>query len=110
MAITINDCGGKLGVVTGKVDGTGAAINVSLGFVPSKVVIENVTNPSKHVWQKGMAAASCIQEITDGTKSIVAADGISEYAGSNTAAPGFTIGADAVLNTAADVLYFTAFR
>ncbi len=111
MAITINESGGYLGVITGKVVGTGAAINVSLGFIPSKVIIENVTNPSKHVWQKGMAAASCIQEATNGTKSIVSSNGISEYAGAVPLyAPGFTIGTDAVLNTADDVLYFTAFR
>ena len=52
----------------------------------------------------------CEQQVTAGDKTIVTTGGISEYAGDATHAPGFTIGTDAVLNTAADVLYFKAYR
>lgn len=99
-------------VVTGKIVTAtdAAALNVPLGFIPSRVEIFNFTNPSQHNWQKGMAADSCEQQVTAGDKTIVTTGGISEYAGSATVAPGFTIGTDAVLNTAGDTLYFKAFR
>lgn len=112
IVVTQNENAGKLGFASGKiVTADPAAIaNISIGFVPSAVMIFNKTNPSQHNWYKGMAAASCEQQVTAGDKTIVAAGGISEYAGDDTHAPGFTIGTDAVLNTAGDELYFVAFR
>ena len=99
-------------VVTGKITAANpaVAINVSIGFIPSRVEIFNYTNPSQHNWQKGMGDGYCEQQVTAGDKTIVATGGISEYAGSASAAPGFTIRTDSVLNTAADVLYFKAYR
>jgi hypothetical protein len=96
--------------VSGKIVCDGAATNVELGFVPKQVEIQNITNPSTHRWYYGMTAAYCIQEAADGVKSVVTSAGISGYAGDATHAPGFTIGTNAVLNTASDVLYFKAFR
>ena len=98
-----------LDVVCGKIIGSGAAINVPLGFAPRVVEIINVTNPSKHNWHSGMGDGYDLQE-TNGAMSLVTSAGISAYAGSASAAPGFTIGTNSVLNTAADVLYFKAFR
>ena len=110
VTLTINDSAGKLNVVTGKIVADGNAANISIGFVPSVVQIFNYTNPSQHNWYKGMTAAYCEQQVTAGDKTIVTTGGISEYAGDATHAPGFTIGADSVLNTNADVLYFVAYR
>lgn len=113
-AIIVNNEGPKLSsdVVTGKITTAdpAAAANISIGFVPSRVEIFNATNPSQHNWQKGMGNGYCEQQVTAGDKTIVTTGGISEYAGDSTHAPGFTIGTDAVLNTAADVLYFKAYR
>ena len=99
-------------VVTGKIVTAtdAAALNVPLGFIPSRVEIFNYTNPSQHNWQKGMGDGYCEQQIPAGDKSIVTTGGISEYAGTSLIAPGFTIGTDAVLNTAGDTLYFKAYR
>lgn len=112
IATTVNDSAGRLNVVTGKIvtADPAAAANISIGFVPSVVLIFNLTNPSQHNWYKGMGAGYCEQQVTAGDKTIVTSNGISEYAGSTTAAPGFTIGTDSVLNTAGDTLYFVAFR
>ena len=112
IATTINDSAGKLNVVTGKIvtADPAAAANISIGFVPSVLMIFNYTNPSQHNWYKGMTAAYCEQQVTAGDKTIVTSGGITEYVGDATHAAGFTIGTDAVLNTAGDVLYFVAFR
>jgi hypothetical protein len=110
--ITMNNDEGNLAHRSGKIVTAtdAAALNVPLGFKPSKIVIENVTNVSRHTWQKGMAEPSCIQEIPAGDKTVETTGCISMYAGSSTVAPGFTIGTNAVLNTAGDTLYFIAYR
>lgn len=112
ISITKNESAGKLNVVTGKIvtADPAAAANIEIGFVPSVVMIFNSTNPSQHNWYKGMAAGYCEQQVTAGDKTIVTSGGISEYAGDATHAAGFTIGTDAVLNTAGDTLYYVAFR
>lgn len=112
ISITKNESGAKLGFCSGKIvtADPAAAANISIGFVPSVVLIFNLTNPSQHNWYKGMGDGYCEQQVTAGDKTIVTSGGISEYAGSSTAAPGFTIGTDSVLNTAGDTLYFVAFR
>lgn len=52
-------------VVTGSVEGTGAAINVSLGFIPSAVEITNIDDVKgiypTLLWNKFMAAASAFK-------------------------------------------------
>jgi hypothetical protein len=112
IATTLAESGVAIGHVCGKITlaDPAAAANISIGFIPSEIKIFNYTNPSQHNYYHGMTAAYMETQITNGTKSIVTAAGITEYAGDDTHAPGFTIGTNAVLNTAADVLYFTAFR
>ena len=107
--ITKND-GLREEIVTGKIVADGTATNVSIGFVPKKVAIINATNPSQHIWQYGMGDGYCLQVASDGTQTVVTSAGISEYDGVTSAAAGFTIGTNAVLNTNNDVLYFTAYR
>lgn len=87
--------------------GTGAAINVSCGFIPDYVRILNVTDGDiTHEWFRGM---------TDGTgvDTALAVAGnadndISEYAGDSTHSPGFTVGTDASEN--AKVYRYIALR
>lgn len=109
---TIQESGAAIGHVTGKivVATDAAANNVSIGFIPAAIIILNYTNPSMHMFFKGMTAAYVHQVATTGAQTIVTTGGITEYAGDKSNAPGFTYGVDAVLNTAADVLYFIAFR
>lgn len=107
---------------TGTVEGTGAAINVQLGFTPSKVVIYNIDDagalsPSL-TWVSGMAAASGWKTLsiadngttTKKSSEYITADGISAYAGTAAGdSAGFTIGADADLNVSAETIVYEAF-
>lgn len=87
-----------------------AALNVSIGFVPSKILINHVSNVSDYEWNKNMGDGTANLRVTAGDKTLVSADAITPYDGSASAAAGFTIGADSTLNTAADVMYFIAYR
>lgn len=103
--------GGAIGCVTGKIVVDGSAGNVSCGFVPSLVLILNYTNPSVHIWTKGMTDGYVFTiPASGGTLAVATTGGISDYAGAVSAAPGFSIGTDSTLNTASDVLYYVAFR
>jgi hypothetical protein len=77
----------------GSVVGTGAAINISVGFIPDYVLIANTTDGTvvDH-WWSGMAAGTSIK-IDAAAATRAASDGITAYAGSATAGQGFTIGA-----------------
>lgn len=76
-------------IVIGTCDGTGAAINVCVGFIPRRVEVLNMESATyeKIEWDSQMALVSAIDEgiKTAGTGTVtraaVAANGISEYAG-----------------------------
>lgn len=106
---------------TGTVEGTGSAINVELGFTPSKVVIYNIDDAGgkspRMTWVRGMAAASGFKELgvvdsgitADKSLEYVTANGISTYAGSEgSAAVGFTIGADSDVNASGETIVYEA--
>lgn len=99
-------------VVTGKITcaNPAAAIYVEVGFVPSKVEILNQTQLATGEWNKNLTDAYYFKRITDGTLSLVTSAGITPFVGDMDHKAGFIIGTDAVLNTAADVLYFTAYK
>lgn len=84
----------------GSYTGTGAAINISVGFVPDYVRVANITTPAEDVWFSGMAAATSLT--TTGTAAIRAApNGITAFAGTAaTAGQGFTVGAGLSVNAA----------
>lgn len=111
IAIVKNDALGK-DVVTGKITlaDPAAAANISIGFVPSKVTLNHVTDVSDYEWNYNMADGTMNLRVTAGDKTLVAADGITPYDGDATHAAGFTIGADSTLNSAGAVMYFTAYR
>lgn len=97
----------KPSIKTGTVTGTGAAINVSLGFTPDYVRIVNITDADQvDEWFSGMTDGTSIQ--TNAAVSARASGGISAYAGSTTAAPGFTIGSG--ISESAKVLRYVAMR
>ena len=111
IAIVRNDALGK-DVVTGKITlaDPAAAANISIGFIPSKVLFNHVTDASDYEWNYNMADGTMNLRVTAGDKTLVAADGITPYKGDATHAAGFTIGTDSTLNAAGSVLYFTAYR
>ena len=107
---------------TGSVEGTGAAINVSLGFKPTYVKCYNIDDAGALAptveWFEGMTAGHGLKGLgiaDDGTTSAVSqaaitSNGISQYAGTDSVGEGFTIGADADLNAAAETIVYIAVR
>ena len=110
-------------VIVGSVAGTGAALNVSLGFVPSYVKVFNPNDagslfPSME-WFNGMATASGFKSLKsvdsgatgNASSNYVTTNGITAYAGvSGGAGAGFTIGADTDLNVSAETVFYIAIR
>lgn len=109
-------------VVTGTVEGTGAAINVSLGFIPSYVKVFNYDDagsifPTVEWWDgmtdghglktKSIADSGATGNLSSGK---ITTGGISEYAGADAAAKGFSIGTDADLNVSGETLFYVAVR
>lgn len=80
-------------IVIGTCDGTGAAINVCLGFVPRYVKVWNCEDAGTKLpvleWHKGMAVIAALDEgikdtglsDTDYDRTVMAASGISAYEG-----------------------------
>lgn len=109
-------------IITGSVAGTGAAINISLGFIPSYVKVFNPSDAGSLwgtiEWFSGMAAASGLKSLKTidsgvtglASQAYVTTNGISSYAGTATAGAGFTIGADADINASTEVVYYIAVR
>jgi len=79
--------------VTGTCDGTGAAINVCLGFIPRRVVVRNVEDAGTKLpiieWNDEMVNISAQDEgvktvgisDTDIDRTVMASSGISKYTG-----------------------------
>jgi len=93
-------------VVVGAFYGTtGVAVVVdTVGFRPKLVRVVNAgaTGLSRLEWMDGMADASAVKTVTNGTISVITADGITPRA------KGFTLGADANVNIDAEIVYFEA--
>ncbi len=111
--------------VEGKVTGTGAAINISIGFLPRYVKVFNYNDAGSLYptieWFEGMPSASGLknkrQAVNEGgtaTYSVVneriTSLGISQYAGSSSASVGFTIGADTDINVSGEEVFYIAMR
>jgi hypothetical protein len=78
-------------IKTGVVTGTGAAITISLGFVPDHVRIVNITDGDQvDEWFKGMTNGTSIQINT--AVAARATNGVSAFPGNATTPAGFIIG------------------
>jgi len=88
--------------------GTGADLDVEkIGFRPRVVILVNMTDPGLSIWIEGMADDAMFKQV-DGTATAVSSNGITIPAdGEGT---GFTLGADADMNVASEVLHVVAFR
>jgi hypothetical protein len=92
--------------VVGTVEGTGAAINVVVGFKPDYVKIANTEDGDTiDEWFRGMAAGTSITN-TSAAVATRAANGITAYEG--TEGEGFTIGSGISEN--GKTLYYLAIR
>lgn len=80
---------------TGTVTGTGAQIDVSLGFVPACVLMVNETDGTRvDIYLLGQTLGTSVK--VTGSGAATAANGIGPFAGTSlTASPGFSIGATA---------------
>lgn len=83
---------------SGSYTGDGAAQNIELGWIPDVVEVDNITDGDEE-WKSYlgvMTAAHALKIASDGTKTRITSNGISQYAGSSTPGSekrkGFTIG------------------
>jgi hypothetical protein len=94
-------------VKVGTVTGTGAIINVSLGWVPDFLVIFNATDGDLvGLWANGMTADTNVDIAAAAITN--AAGGISTYAGTAALQAGFSLGTD--YSESAKVYYYMAVR
>lgn len=110
------------GFKSGSITGTGAAITVSIGWIPEHVEVVNPNDAGSLwptlKWWKGFADASGIKTLRtvdngstgNASSNKITTNGITPFAGDATRAPGFIIGADADINVAGEVIYYSAFR
>lgn len=99
-------------MATGEITGTGADIDIPLGFNPTKVVVYNPNDAgavdATMTWIKGMADGTGFKGTATGT-ALIDTLGITPYAGVAGATPaGFTIGTDADLNVVAEDMVWEA--
>lgn len=93
-------------IAVGTYEGTGAAINISLGFTPDYLRIVNVEDGDiGWEWFNGLGAGDAFQGTNhaDTQFSLITSNGVDTYAGSSTsgseAAVGFTVGTTLSENT-----------
>lgn len=90
--------------IVGSIAGTGAAINVVLGFKPDYVLIENAVTGASMTRFRGTTNST--KTIVAGTITVVA--GLADYSG--TTGEGFTIPIDAQVNVATQTINYVAVR
>lgn len=92
---------------TGTVVGTGAAINVNLGWQPDYIEVANITDGNIiDRWYAGMAPGTSMTSSAGVAPR--AANGLSLFAGDTASAKGFTIGSG--ISTAGKTLAYIAQR
>lgn len=77
-ATTKNTDGQAQAFVASHLDDAGspAAAVYYPGFTPLKVEVENETDRIKWTWRDGNAAATCVQEVAAGTRTIITSAGV----------------------------------
>ena len=94
---------------TGTLVGTGAAINVELGWVPQYVKVFNTTDGTRvDEWIIGMADGTAISTVAAAGPVKTATNGISKFLGNDTIGKGFTIGS--AISTNGKTLAYVAMR
>lgn len=100
--------------VFGSQDGTGAAIDIELGFIPSHVMVLNTESATMEQldWYAGMSNGHAIKTVT-GTvaRTKITSNGITPLGGgASDTILGFRIGADADVNVSGEALTWMAVR
>lgn len=109
--------------ITGEVEGTGSAINISIGFQPKKVVLYNIDDAGALdpvlVWVDGMGADKGFKYLsiadngttTNKSHDYISSGGVTQYAGAvGGAEEGFTIGTDSDMNASGETIVYEASR
>lgn len=101
-------------IIYGTQDGTGASIDINLGFIPDEVIVINTESATVEElrWYKGMANASAIKTVT-GTvaRTKITTLGITPLGGAATdTVKGFRIGADTDVNVSGETIVWRATR
>jgi hypothetical protein len=99
-------------IVNGSRLATGANIDITLGFIPSQVIVVNITAATfpELRWLSSMPNASAIKRVTS-TFTMITTLGITPLgAGASDTVQGFRIGADAAVNNSGDTIHWFAFR
>lgn len=95
----------------GTVTGTGAALNVQLGFQPKIIRIINETSGDELFWTFSMGADKGYKRVAAGTGAFISSGGITVYPGTSADEnEGFTLGTDSDINVNAEVLHYMALR
>jgi hypothetical protein len=93
-------------IKVGKVVGTGAALNISLGFIPDYFRIINYTDGTRtDEWFEGMTDGHSIATIAAAGPVKNTTNGVTPYAGSSSLPKGITIGT-AISTSGKDLYYF----
>ena len=100
---------------TGTQDGTGASIDIALGWIPDYVVVQNweATDYGRLEWYKGMTDGHAIKLLngTDRDLSKITSLGITTFgAGASDTFKGFRIGADTDVNVSGESITWIAQR
>lgn len=69
-------------------DGTVAAFDITCGFTPRYVCVQNETSRDGMEWFEGMANAEAVKTVAAGTRTLITSNGITPLD------DGFTIGLD----------------
>jgi len=97
-------------MITGTVEGTGAALTVEIGFMPDYIEVINTEDGDRiDKWFTGMANGTSIAIVATAGPVLNADNGITPYAGSRgDDGAGFTLGTDISEN--GKTLHYVAFR
>lgn len=95
-------------IVNGSQDGTGANIDIELGFIPSKVEVFNTeaADFASLTWFSSMPDGSALKRVTS-TWTRPTTLGITPL---NETFQGFRIGADTDVNVAGETIHWVAYR
>jgi hypothetical protein len=100
-------------IASGTQLGTGAPINIPLGWTPARVRVLNITSTAKAELEHiaGMAAASAIKTVSPAARTVITTLGITlKGAAAADTFQGFILGADADVNVNGQTLVWFAER
>lgn len=101
-------------IIFGSQDGTGANIDIEVGFLPTYVKVVNIESAGKEQldWYEGMAAASAIKTVANAGAAVDPRTSITTLGITPLSSTflGFRIGADADVNVAGETLIWEVHR